>query len=292
MNEAEENHSNNNKAFQSFLETVPLPWHNVFAITILNQNDDSNLNIVDADAIPANIETLYDDSGPGADAEHTQPQYDTRKRKVSSTDLPSNSSFTVRKYNRESAEDIRHLLETIIPMEKRDSNSDENFFNGIFDDIAVTEQKTFEESSLSTTRTDAEPCSSITRTKTRLMKSSNLTRSQESFVNLSNMDLSLVTASTNDSSTDLSLSSITEPISTEQQVSEKTTSRNIPASVSISTCSSADNLSQTSSMPGGQGSENSSIIYDIDGNKSNMNDVYGWFVEMDKDDIFAESSQC
>jgi len=378
----------NNKAFQGFLETSPLLWNNVFAIQTLNQNNDSHLNIVDVEAIPANIVSLRNDSEPFTTLEHSQPavgsrdlflnssltssalrkflresatatasehaqtQYVTRKRKVTSSNVTLDNSSKLRKHNRESVEDINQLLDTITPMEERDSNFDEDFFSDIFDDLS---QAQCEESNQSTTETEAELCSPTSFKKPRLMKSSNLTRSHESFRNLSNMDLSVITTSSKASLADLSPPSIIEPISTEEKIARSstltrslesfsnlsnmdlslvtlsskasstdsslsniikepismelevpkisistspsvtvsdnssqeatniidgilnidTTFPNIPASISMSSCSSVGNLSQTS-MLDAQGS--------VEESKSNMNDIFGWFVEMDQEE--------
>merc|ERR1712176_369152 len=292
------------------------------------------------------------ESATATASEHAHTQYDTRKRKVTSSYVTLDSSSKLRKHNRESVEDIHHLLDTITPTEERDSNLDENFLSDIFDDLS---QAQCEESNQSTTDTEAELCSPTSFKKPRLMKSSNLTRSHESFRNLSNMDLSVITTSTNDSSADLPLSGIIEPISTEQKdarsstltrslesfsnlsnmdlslvnlsskasstdsslsniikepismelevpkiskstspsvaVSENssqeatniidgilnidTTFPDIPASISMSSCSSVGNLSQTSMLD---------AQISVEEKQSNINDVFGWFVDMDQEE--------
>ena len=226
MTNVDENHSS--KAFQSFLETVPLPWHNVFAINTLNQNYDCDLNIV-AEAITANIKSLHNESKTNNTSEHAQPHPYTQKRKISSSDMPPNSSFKVRKYYRESADDILHLLDTISPNEDLDSSCNETLLSDIFNDVTEAKEQHEEEPSRST---ESEPCPSPTTLKEkRLAKSSALTRSLESSRNLSNMDLSVITISSKASSADSSnyLCSSTERISTENEISE----HSIPTNISV-----------------------------------------------------------
>lgn len=305
--------SHSNKALQGLLETAPLLWCNVFAIQSLKQNDDTEAMpskikslcnysepvtaavhiqpqnhrkrkgsssdlFLNSSLTSSALRKYYHESEFVTCTEHSQLQYGMRKRKVNSEDLPQNSSLKLRKCNRrESAENIHHLLDTITPIKERDVNGDDYCISTMFENDHEEHEQLHEESSLSTIKTDAEPCfCPSTIKKQRLGKCSNLTSTLESFKNPSNLKLSLISLSSVDISTNSSLCSTIEPTSTEEDVSKHTSFPNIPASISISTCSSTDNLSQTSRLDA-LDAENSDIVI-CDGNKSNMNDVCGWFV--------------
>jgi len=267
------------------------------SIASLTDINDSNVNSTsnlqhkhaEVEAISNNSERLDTDRETVTAVEHPQPKFDIRKRKVNSRDYPLNSYF---------------------------SGYNANFLSGIFDDIAKAQERNLKELSHSYENGTEHCCSPSALKKPRLAKTSTLTRSFKSFKNLSAMGHSQMTLSTEVTSMDSSHSpNIIEPsISTEQGGSEDSMTTkssvivsdnyeeaaniidsvlnvdiifpNIPASISKSTCSSTDNLTQTS-VPDAQVSETSKII-NIDGKNSNGKDVYGWFVEMDHDDTLRD----
>jgi len=215
------------------------------------------------------------------------PEFQRRKRKVSSDDVPSSDTFP---------------------------NYSDNFLSAIFDDIAkAQEENNSVESSQSNEKIYGKELDTPSALKKpRLSEVCNLTRTQKSFRNLKSAlaqsSVTLSTEATQLSAISRSPSSVEPFITSEEDISEHTPSNqsiiidhyteaaniidsvlnvdiifpNIPATVSENSCSPTNDLTHMS-VPATNSSEEPTNN-PSEGKKNIVKDSYGWFVEMDNDE--------